>query len=136
MPHFDRLLGYEKELDYYTHDRELLNSKYCNTAQPHVSAANSEEMDLNTALKVVPSSNLINLHRFLQPTDIENTPRADFCLMNTRNSFGLQPLECIFDRQVCGHQSSEGKNDNPETHVPRFIHSDQRTMTILNNIQQ
>lgn len=56
--------------------------------------------------------------------------------MDACNSFDLQPLKCAFDGQIGWDQSSEGKDDDPETHVPRFIYGNQRTVTILNDVQQ
>ena len=56
--------------------------------------------------------------------------------MHSRHSLRLQPLKRTFDRQIRRYQSSKRKDDDPEPHIPRFIHRKQRTMPILNHIQQ
>ena len=54
--------------------------------------------------------------------------------MHASHSLRLQPLKRTFDRHIRRNQRAKRKDDDPETHVPRFIHREQRTVTILNHI--
>lgn len=94
-------------------------------------AASALRLELDAILESNTSSFDIQLHKFLQTTDLEQLPRREITSC-ADNSLVLEPLEGLLDGNVCRRQARERKYHQSESQRLSFGRRDQRSCSVFN----
>ena len=91
---------------------------------------------LNATFEVITASLLVNPHAITKPTNLEDPPGSNTGTLDSRHAFRLQLLVSPLDGPVSGRQTSKREDDDPESHLPRFVDSDQGAVAVFDNVKE